>query len=217
MNDLIASGAVSSESITASAKFGQDVVQATVAFGGWVAKVLGDVPSDLVGLVGGDILHHVRLRNLAKLEAKTECLMANVAEHRKTEASPSIVMPIIETASNESRDELLSLWASLLANSRIDGGRKVRTTYVDAVRKLDAQDAVLLTVFREGEAIVKAHGMHANFNLSVLAAGKGLDRRDMDISIDVLIQLGLVRHNAGANPHVLTPFGSGLVAAVTVE
>ena len=217
MSDLVAGGAVTSESVSATAKLGQDLVGAAEQFGGWLAKTLGDVPADIVGYVGGDALHHVRMRNLQRLQVKTDRLLAEISEDRKTGVSPSIAIPIIESAINESRDELQEMWAALMANGSIDGGKRVRSTFIEAVRKLDAADAILLQALADCELAARGRGLGATFDLVVAASAKGLNEVDVRISSDVLLKAGLASRITIGSPNIeMTAFGAGLVAAITV-
>ena len=115
--------------------------------GGWVASILQDVPKDLIGLGGADWLHHKRQRNLATLETETAAHLERIAAERRTEPSPSVLVPLLSAATDESRKELQRLWAAFLANAMIDDGSKVRREFFETLRSLEPQDAFLLQVF----------------------------------------------------------------------
>jgi hypothetical protein len=114
--------------------------------GNWVGKVLGPLPADLLGLAGADYIHHKRLRNLADIEAKTEEKLADIAAGRRNEPSPSLLIPLLRDAADESREVLQDLWAALLARSLVDDGTAVRRAYFEIVKALEPADAMVFKV-----------------------------------------------------------------------
>lgn len=62
------------------------------------------------------------------------------------EPSVSVVLPMLQTAADEAREELQDLWAALLANAMQKKGASVRRVYFDLVRRFEPADAVLLSV-----------------------------------------------------------------------
>nr|WP_281418444.1 Abi-alpha family protein [Azospirillum soli] len=70
--------------------------------------------------------------------------MGQREDARVEPVSPTLAIPLFEAAQDESRTELQELWARLLANA-MDGSRSgVRTSFIEAIKKLDALDAVVL-------------------------------------------------------------------------
>ena len=67
--------------------------------GRFVGSVIGTVLPDLIGVLGGD----------------TESLLRRRKVETKTPVSMSVAMPLFEAAAAESREEILRLWAHLLA------------------------------------------------------------------------------------------------------
>jgi hypothetical protein len=59
--------------------------------------------------------------------------------------SPSLAIPLLRAAYDESRPELQELWAQLIA-AAMDPQRanKVRRSFIDTVRRLDPLDALIL-------------------------------------------------------------------------
>src|SRR5271166_1889169 len=70
--------------------------------GAYLARALGGVPENLVGLLVGDWLIHKRVRRWSELEAETRRLLdeRNVKEPDQ-DISPSIALPLIEAALDE--------------------------------------------------------------------------------------------------------------------
>jgi hypothetical protein len=186
-----------------------------------IATAFGDVPANLVGVAGGDWLSAVRVRNLAKLKTNTDKLLEGIAKERRTEPAPSIVIPLLEAAGEETRDILQGLWAALLANCMTDGGIRVRGRYIGIIRQLDPADAVVL------RAVAGAyHSPQTTFSLGQLAdkvATQDIGQNECQIALQTLISLGLL----ASMPSVPTdrtmpvpqpsPLGRGLLAACQVE
>jgi len=121
-----------------------EIVKAAGGMGTYLGRVVGSIPDNLLGLIAGDWLEHKRRRHLALLEANTARILEGIAEERLTEPSPSVVIPLLQAAVDEGRPELQALWAALLANAMLDGGRRVRRDYFDAVRQMEPSDALVL-------------------------------------------------------------------------
>ena len=113
--------------------------------GSYLAKTIGDIPPDLVGLAG-DWLHEVRRRNAGRLQAKTAAILDRIDRARWTEPSPSVVVPLLEAAADESSEELGDLWAALLANAMIDNGRLIRREFFALLKAMEPIDALMLDV-----------------------------------------------------------------------
>jgi len=128
------------------AEFGSVTLETAQKLCGFLARIFGTVPEDVIGILGGDWLRHVRIRNFAKLSQRTEEILKERGILESVEpVSPSIALPILEGAQAESREELQELWSRLLANA-MDRSRagSVRQSIIDTVKKFDPLDALLL-------------------------------------------------------------------------
>ena len=132
------------KAVEAVAKTGQELIKAAGGLGSWLADVVGNVPHDLLGILGGDWISHVRIRNLYRMQVKTAQLLEGVATLRLNDPSPSLVLPLLRTASDETRESLQDLWAALLANTMLDNGQRVRRAFFDVLAQLEPSDAVFL-------------------------------------------------------------------------
>lgn len=111
--------------------------------GGFAAKVLGTLPEDAVGLLGGDWVSHVRQRNAHRLQLRTDEILAT----RNAEIEPvslSVARPLLEAAQDESRDELVELWARLLANAMDKKRPQIRKSFIEALKRFDPLDALVM-------------------------------------------------------------------------
>lgn len=128
------------------AKFGRVTLETAQKLCSFLVHIFGTVPEDVIGVLGGDWLRHVRIRNFAKLSQLTEEILRERGILESTEAvSPSIALPILEGAQAETREELQELWARLLANA-MDPERSdsVRLEIISAIKEFNPLDALVL-------------------------------------------------------------------------
>ena len=170
------------------------------------------IPDNLLGLMVGDWLDHKRRRHLAVLEANTAHIVEGIAIERLTEPSPSILIPLMQAAVDEGRSELQGLWAALLANAMVDGGRKVRRDFFEAVKRMEPADALILTV--ASEIWPRVQGNTAAMASQIRDRGRqlGMSDNDVQISIDALVALRCFWLNSSNQP-IVTAFGSALLDA----
>ena len=117
------------------AKTGGKLIDSALGVGGFIKDTLGDIPKDMIGLAGGgDWVHEQRRRNIGKMTAKTQRMLEDVAPDRITEPSVSVVIPLLQAAADEGREELQDLWAALLANAMVDGGKRVAASSKPSAR-----------------------------------------------------------------------------------
>lgn len=140
-DETVRAGAVA---ITETAKAAGKAIDATSGFGGWLKQTLGTIPEDLLGIAGGDWLHQQRQRNVLAMKAKTEEIRLRIGAGPPCEPSPSVVLPLLIGAAEESRPELQDLWAALLASAlQPDGGSRVRRAFFETLKAMEPIDARL--------------------------------------------------------------------------
>ena len=83
-------------------------------------------------------------------KAKKQLEDERVAE---PDAPPSLAIPIMIAAADESRDELLDLWAALLA-AAADSGKSnaFRLKFIEVVKRMDPLDPLVLRRLAAGRA-----------------------------------------------------------------
>ena len=185
--------------------------------GGYLAKIVGSVPEDAIGRAGGDWLSHSRKRNLAKLEADTAAHMENIAAGRRTDPSPSVVIPLLQAAADKSRKDLQALWAALFANAMIDGGGRVRRVYFDLVRQMEPADVKLFGLLANYPKSTRQAPRAPDEDVAWLmseAATRGVSGDELEIASAALVQAGCATQQLKL---VLTARGRSLWAACMVE
>src|SRR5689334_6497685 len=100
-NDLIPPDAA--HAVEETAKATGKAIDAVTQGGQYVGSVLGDLPHDLIGIMG-DWVKHKRARRWAQLCAETERILLARGVERRDEGSPSVAIPLIAAAINEDRE-----------------------------------------------------------------------------------------------------------------
>ena len=214
------------KALASVAETGKEVIGVAEKAGSWFVEIVQGVPQDLIGVMGGNWLHHKRRRNLAILEARTAAYLEHVSADRRFEPSSSVLVPLLTAAADESREGLQALWAALLANAMVDEGRKVRREFFDLLRQLEPSDAIVLNLLGHpplwqrpldpNEAVVHV----ARKQQFVLAAESlGLSAAGLEVSLDALGRLHCVKLIPSGFETVpaLTPMATALVSACDVE
>lgn len=140
-----------SKAVQETAKAASKAGDILLGAGGWMANVLGTLPEDVIGLAGGDLIHEVRLRNLDRIKRRTSQILEarNVSADRQA-VSPSVLIPLVNAAADESRPELQELFSRLLANALDPSStERVRRSFIDIVKAMEPIDALLFKTIVE--------------------------------------------------------------------
>jgi Abortive infection alpha len=124
------------------AKLGQEILKTLRGLGSFIEKALASTPEDLIAYFGGDWLRVRRAENLARLFEEARRRLADWNVQEPVPASLSIALPILQRAADEDREELVDLWARLLANAMDPNINNVRQSFIELVNKLDPVDAM---------------------------------------------------------------------------
>jgi hypothetical protein len=136
------------------AKLGQEILKTLRGLGSFIEKALGSTPEDLIAYFGGDRLRVRRAENLVKLFEKARQRLADWNVTAPIPASLSVALPILQGAADEDREELVDLWARLLANAMNPNLNSVRQSFIDAVKKMDPLDAVVVRHLHEANIML---------------------------------------------------------------
>jgi hypothetical protein len=164
--------------------------------GGYLSRVFGNVPEDVVGVCGGAWLHerHIRLRE--RLRRRTELILQERDVQEVIELSPNLAMELIAGAQEEGCEELMELWARLLANAMDPNLNSVRHSFIDAVKRMDPLDAVVLRYIYEAKISTAQPGRidEASATAGLVNIASAIDRRadEIEVSLRHLHELQLV-------------------------
>ena len=101
---------------------------------------------------------HIRIKDA--LRRRTEEIVRERDVPKVIELSPNLAAALIEGAQEEGREELMELWARLLANAMDPNLNTVRQSFIEAVKKMDPMDAVVLRhIHRLNIATVRGSGL----------------------------------------------------------
>ena len=117
--------------------------------GGYLSRVVGDLPANTVGLLGADWLRERRVRNLDGLRRRTTEILRERDVKSPIELSPNQATELLTAAQDESRKELADLWARLLANAMDPNMNNVRHSFIAMIKEMDPLDAVVLRFLSE--------------------------------------------------------------------
>ena len=180
--------------------------------GGYAADVAGSLPHNLVGILGDKVFHSRRMRAIELDEAYRARLRQRNVE--PAEISPSVAIPLLEGAVDETRETLKEIWERLLANAADPSRReRVRLTFIDIVKRMDPLDTSVLKAIAakkpppEANLSMKAGERHA------LARQLGVTSDEFEVSFDNLKRLELVRRD-GQGVHHTNSLGREFLKAV---
>ena len=179
---------------TEVAKFGTKLLNSADKLGSYIADVAGRTPHNFVGVAVGDWLWHTRVRRWAKLQADTKRILEERGVKEPfEEISPSLAVPLLEAAIDETREELADLWAKLLA-AAMDPKRKqfVRADLISTLRQLEPIDARVL------QAVYDQQGVGLSPNARDNLAGRlSVSADEILVSLENLTRLGCLAQAKG--------------------
>jgi len=174
-----------------------------------IARVLGTVPEDAAGLVAGDALRCVRGALALEYDELIGALLAERGVMKVQPVPPSLAIPLLRAAYDESRPELQELWARLIA-AAMDPARaaSVRQSFLAAVKQLEPLDARVLVW-------MSTYNAPEIFNLAERACKEmNASQDEIQISFANLAKAGCICHEAQRSQHpTLVPFGRQLLRA----
>lgn len=197
------------KAVEETAKTGQALVEAGSDLARFVGKALGTAPEDTVGLLGGNLLHQLHIRNLDKVSRKTEEILRQRGVEEPKPIGSKALLPALEAASEETDETLQDMWASLLANA-MDPGKEtsLQRVFIEALRQMEPIDVLILRqVAREGPESI----------LDAINLAEQLERRDTLIAVSVnrLAEIGAVilKKTQTMGYYALSPLGMELYLA----
>ncbi len=182
------------EAVTETAKAVQEVAKTTgkaldaaQAGGAYLARMLGTVLEDAVGLLGGDLLRQYRIRNWHRISQKTFDKLDQRGVEQVEPLSAKVIVPLLEAASNESDETLQDMWASLLANA-MDPNKdtSLQRIFIDTLGQMEPVDVLIFKTMAEKSP-------HEALNNKDLAERLANRESLATVSTDRLRDLGVLR------------------------
>lgn len=197
------------KAIQEASKFGTKFLDTADKAGGYTTGILGRLPHNVVGILDDWVLH-VRVRRYAQLTEETLSILSRRGVKDREEPSPSIAIPLIDAALNETRDELKTLWAKLLA-AALDPSRKnlVRLSLIKVLQQMEPFDALVL------QEIYKQPGTWTPNGRDYMIARFKCQQEDVLVAFENLKDLKCI--NFVREPHIdplMAPLGMMLMKAV---
>ena len=145
MSDEIEVVTEGAKAVQEAMKTGRALVEAGSDLARFLGKALGTVPADTVGLLGGDSLHELRLRNLDKISRKTEDILRERGVKKPEPIGPKALLPALEVASEETDETLQDMWANLLANAMDpNNDTSLQRVFIETLKQFEPIDALVL-------------------------------------------------------------------------
>jgi hypothetical protein len=94
------------KAIQEASKFGTKALETTEKLSSFLSRVFGTLPDDVIGIVGADWLHHIRIRNIVKMAQRTDEILRERGITKTHPMSPSVAIPLLHSAQDESRESL---------------------------------------------------------------------------------------------------------------
>jgi hypothetical protein len=203
-----------------------------------VLRPVTNLADAVLGVAGGDWLQEVRARNRARLQSKTEEILIERGVKKPKAPSPNVLIPLLSAAQDELRDELQEIWARLLASaSDPRSDRSFFLRFIEISRTLDPVDA---TVFKHLDAVSQAceetnqkRDAEWQKQRALMGYGAELPRyayyrqelanrtngplNDVDVALENLLRLGLIRGGNFGDPHSFTALGERFHACLFGE
>jgi hypothetical protein len=124
---------------------------------------------------------------------RTEEILEERDSQEVIELSPNVAMALIAGAQEESREELMELWARLLANAMDPRMNSVRQSFIDAVKRMDPFDAVVLRyVHQENISAISVGTKEPNnreFGIGNVSDAIGRRYDEVEVSLRHLLDL----------------------------
>lgn len=184
------------KAVTSLSSFGETVVTEVGGLARYAGRVLGTAPHDAVGLIIGDPLHFVRTAIAAQYDVLLDKILHRRGVKETQPVSPSLAIPLMRGAYDESRPELQELWAALMA-SAMDPQRagRVRLSFIETLKRFDPLDAMVL---KKRHALLGDLQPNAVMHIAHLV---GEQPDEVQISVDNLQVLHCVLAYPGQFPH----------------
>ncbi len=164
---------------------------------------------EMYGFLIGDTIQHARAKRLERMAEKANKRLADRGVSEKAETPERLGIPLLEAAQTESREEMIDLWARLLANA-MDPNRigDVRSEYIEIIKKFEPLDVRIMDYIASKNPATDQTSKHQIFELI------GCRQSAAIVSVNNLEAVGCVRLVGGNQFLALSELGREIVIAV---
>ena len=164
---------------------------------------------EMYGFLIGDTIQHARAKRLERMAEKANKRLADRGVSEKAETPERLGIPLLEAAQTESREEMIDLWARLLANA-MDPNRigDVRSEYIEIIKKFEPLDVRIMDYIASKNPATDRTSKHQIFELI------GCRESAAVVSVNNLEAIGCVRLVSGNHFLALSELGREIVIAV---
>ena len=164
---------------------------------------------EMYGFLIGDTIQHARAKRLESMAEKANKRLADRGVTEKAETPERLGIPLLEAAQTESREEMIDLWARLLANA-MDPNRigDVRSEYIEIIKKFEPLDVRIMDYIASKNPATDRTSKHQIFELI------GCRESAAVVSVNNLEAIGCVRLVGGNHFLALSELGREIVIAV---
>jgi Abortive infection alpha len=171
-------------------------------------RPLTDIAENALGYAGGDWLSEKRRLNRETLRHQTDDLLRKRGVEKPEVPSPSIAIPLLSMAQDESRHEMVDLWSRLIA-AAMDPAKasQYRREFADIVKALEPLDTRVLLLRRQQATLVE------NNWLAVVAHEVKCSSDEVHLAVVNLQRLNLLGES-GLHGPMLTPQARQLLKCI---
>jgi hypothetical protein len=193
------------KAVQSISEFGATTLNEGADLARYVGRILGTAPHDAVGIVIGDPLRFVRAAIASQYDALLDEILKRRGVRETQPVGPSVAIPLIRAAYDESRPELQKVWAALIADA-MDPNRagQVRISFIESLKKMDPLDALVLKLRFENSGDLSPSPM------SYIMSKADQQQDEVIISIENLKSMNCVFWSDHISKFILTPYGRAL-------
>jgi hypothetical protein len=177
-----------------------------------ILRPVTDIAENALGRMGGDWLSESRARNRAKLKQKTAKILSDAGVKGDVDPSPSVVAPLLSAAQDEGREDLLNVWAKLLAAAlNPASSTQYRREFVEIVKQLEPVDVLVLP-------LLASSGSYKPSRIEFIASQLKRRNPEIELSIRNLLRLDVAMDNTMGsrdNWPIVTALGRELLTLVS--
>jgi hypothetical protein len=192
-----------------------ETTKALVELGAKFLDTFGEQIQDVVGYFGGDWLHAKRKQNREWLKARKDQIHLERGITQLEQVSPSVGVPLLLAAQEESQSDLQEIWARLLAAVEDPvRARSFRQEFIPVLKQFNPIDAQIMQVVFQTNFVSPDTAPVGGTSFKSAEAKLSISRMELEVSFENLKRLNCVA-KLGGGGYTITSFGRLLMAAIS--